>query len=440
MLVFPSMALLTISNFRINLIPKEPKLKKVFLLFFFLINSTLTWAQVPGFFMKEDKRMVRIPFYASNSLIILPVSINGSEPVNFLVDTGVKSNLLFSKKLGDALGLEYTRRINIVGADGSTSIMAQVSPINTLDLGPVEGRLQSLLVLENDFFELEAVIGVPVYGVLGYEFFKYNPVRINYDDGWLDFFREKAMKWRPPFYRKLGLEVDDGKSYIQARIKQKNGPKLRAKLLIDTGANHGLLLNRETSDSIKMPDIFIESELGQSLGGVLYGFIGRVNSLHIESLTLKEVLTSYPEETEYSSVIKASGRKGSLGSEVLGRTRMILDYPRGRALFRKGQTFYNPFEFDMSGLIVKKVPVDETRIYVGDVRKGSPGYKVGILPFDEILAINGVPIFLWELSEVFKLLRSEEGKEIQFEMRRYQNNDLNQYQDYKVSIFLKKQI
>ncbi|TDQ12922.1 aspartyl protease [Algoriphagus boseongensis] len=397
-------------------------------------------AQVPGFFMKEDKRMVRIPFYSSNSLIIIPVSINGNEAVNFLVDTGVKSNILFSKKLGDALGLEYTRRINIVGADGSDQIMAQVSPINTLDVGPVEGRLQSLLVLEEDFFELESVIGVPVYGVLGYEFFKYNPIRVNYDDGWLDFFREKAMKWKPPFYRKLDMSIDDSKAYIQAKIKQSNGPKLKAKLLVDTGANHGLLLNRETSDSIKMPLEFIESELGQSLGGVLYGYIGRVSALNLGGLTMEEVLTSYPEETDYSSIIKASGRMGSLGSEVLGKTRIILDYPRKKFLVRKGQTFYTPFEFDMSGLIVKKVPNDENRIFIGEVRPGSPAYRVGILPFDEILSINKVPTFLWELTEVFKLLRSEEGREIQFEMRRYINNDINQFSDYKVSIFLRKQI
>ncbi|WP_133558477.1 retroviral-like aspartic protease family protein [Algoriphagus boseongensis] len=390
--------------------------------------------------MKEDKRMVRIPFYSSNSLIIIPVSINGNEAVNFLVDTGVKSNILFSKKLGDALGLEYTRRINIVGADGSDQIMAQVSPINTLDVGPVEGRLQSLLVLEEDFFELESVIGVPVYGVLGYEFFKYNPIRVNYDDGWLDFFREKAMKWKPPFYRKLDMSIDDSKAYIQAKIKQSNGPKLKAKLLVDTGANHGLLLNRETSDSIKMPLEFIESELGQSLGGVLYGYIGRVSALNLGGLTMEEVLTSYPEETDYSSIIKASGRMGSLGSEVLGKTRIILDYPRKKFLVRKGQTFYTPFEFDMSGLIVKKVPNDENRIFIGEVRPGSPAYRVGILPFDEILSINKVPTFLWELTEVFKLLRSEEGREIQFEMRRYINNDINQFSDYKVSIFLRKQI
>lgn len=397
-------------------------------------------AQVPGFFMKEAARKVRIPFYSSNSLIILPVSINGKGSINFLVDTGVRSNILFSKTLGDALGLEYTRRLSIAGADGSTVIMAQVSPINTLDMGPIEGRLQSLLVLEEDFFELESVIGVPVYGIIGYEFFKFNPVKINYDQGFIDFYRENSIKWRPPFYRKLDLTIEESKAYITGKINQKNGPKLEAKLLIDTGANHGLLLNQETSDAIKMPPVFIESQLGQSLGGVLYGFIGRVNSLKLKNLSMREVLTSYPERNTFSEIIVATGRQGSLGSEVLGRTRMILDYPKKRMLVRKGENFYAPFEFDMSGMVLRKIPNDDNRIYVSEVRAGSPAYKTGILPFDEILTLNKIPIFLYELSDVFKMLRSEEGKEIQLEMRRYQGNDITNYNDYKVSIFLKKQI
>ncbi|MBN7809609.1 aspartyl protease family protein [Algoriphagus sp. H41] len=414
--------------------------KALLLLLYTLFSAATCWAQVPGFFMKEEARKVRLPFYSSNSLIILPVSINGSEAINFLVDTGVRSNILFSKTLGDALGLEYTRRLSIAGADGSTVIMAQVSPVNTLDMGPVQGELQSLLVLEEDFFELESVIGVPVYGIIGYEFFKFNPVKINYDEGFLDFYREGGLKWKPPFYRKFELNIEDSKAYISAKVNQKNGPKLDAKLLIDTGANHGLLLNQETTEDIKMPMVFIESQLGQSLGGILYGFIGRVNSLNLNGIVLKEVLTSYPDKNTFSDLIVATGRHGSLGSEVLGRTRLILDYPRKRAMIRKGENFYAPFEFDMSGLIVKKVPIDETRYYVSEVREDSPAYRTGILPFDEILSINRVPTFMWELSEIFKLLRSEEGREIEFEMRRYIGDDLSQYSDYKVSIYLKKQI
>ncbi|WP_332910974.1 hypothetical protein [Algoriphagus boritolerans] len=95
-------------------------------------------------------------------------------------------------------------------------------------------------------------------------------------------------------------------------------------------------MNQETSDAIKMPPVYIESQLGQSLGGVLYGFIGRVNSLKLKNLSMREVLTSYPERNTFSEIIVATGRQGSLGSEVLGRTRLILDYPKKKSAGPKG--------------------------------------------------------------------------------------------------------
>lgn len=416
------------------------RLPLFFFLFLLLATQFLCIAQVPGFFMKENKRKVVIPFYASNSLIIIPVSINGSTPLNFLVDTGVRSNILFSKMLGDALELEYTRRLKLVGADGNDDLMASVSPINHFDVGPVEGIFQSLLVLEGEFLELESVIGIPIYGVLGSEFFKFNPVKINYDKGEITFFRTSAMKWRPPFYRKLDMSIDDNKPYINAEVRQKDGSFIYPKLLIDTGANHGLLLNRETTDDITMPPLFIESALGQSLGGVLYGFIGRVDYMRLANFKLDEVLTSYPNETPFSYVIQNSGRFGSLGAEVLGRMRLIFDYPRNRLLVRKAENFYMPFEYDMSGMSLKKIPNDDNRIYVSEIRAGSPAQRVGVLAFDEILSINKIPTFIWELGEINKLLRSEAGKEITVEIRRYEGDDLTKWEDHKFTFTLRKQI
>jgi predicted aspartyl protease len=327
-----------------------------------------------------------------------------------------------------------------MGADGKTSLLASISPINTIDLGPVEGVFQNMLVLDEDFFELEAVIGVPVYGIIGYEFFKNNPIRINYDDGLMDFYKREAVRWRPPFYHKLDMSIEDEKPYIFAKIQQKNGSVLIPKLLIDTGANHGVLLNRETSEEIILPPLTIETELGQSLGGVLYGFIGRLSSIKVAGLKMTEVLTSYPEENAYSYIFKESGRQGSLGSEVLGRTRLIIDYPRNRLLVKKGEDFYQPFQFDMSGIVVKKIPNDENRMYVSMVRKNSPAEGSGVLPFDEILSINKIPTFIWEMPEVVKLLRSEEGKEIEIEIRRYEGMDLTKYEDLRFKFVLKKQI
>ena len=415
-------------------------MSRALLLFvFFLIGLTLR-AQVPGFFLLGDQKKAKLPFLASNSLILLPVSINGNPPCYFLVDTGVRANLLFSKTMGDSMGLSYSRRVGMVGADGSTTVWAQVSPMNTLGLGEVEGRLQSLLVLEEDFLELESVIGIPVYGILGYEFFKHNAVKIDYEQSILTVYPPERPVWRSPFYRRGALHVADGKAYLDVKVKQQAGPRLTGKVLVDTGANHGLLLNRETTSAIRLPEKQLETQLGQSLGGVLYGVIGRVDAFSIRGLTFSQVLTSFPEETPFSSRIKESGRMGSLGAEVLGRTTLILDYSRNEFFLKRNASFFHPFEFDMSGLVVKKMASPEKRLFVGDVREGSPAHLAGILPFDELISIDAVPILFWEMDQLVKLFRSEEGREIQLELRRYPKPGASTFQELSLRFRLTKQI
>src|SRR5690606_15514739 len=185
-----------------------------------------------------------------------------------------------------------------------------------------------------------------------------------------------------------------------------------------TGANHSLLLNRETSEEIILPPIVVETDLGMSLGGDLHGFIGRVERLKLGNLKFRGVLTSYPEKTEFSHIIQETGRSGSLGSELLTRMKLILDYPRERMLFKKGTYFSQPFSYDMSGISVRLISVEENRVYVSQVRENSPAYQVGVQKYDEIISINKVPVEFWKLSDINELFRSEEGREITLELDR----------------------
>lgn len=410
---------------------------RLLLLMTFLLLGFCLQAQVPGFFMKKDTRKIVMPFLKVNDLIILPISINGGPPINFLFDTGVKSNILFSKTIGDELGLTYVRKLNLIGADGKTVLTASVSVNNHINLEKIEGVMQSILVLEEDFLELEKVIGVPVYGVIGHEFFKYNPIKIDYDAKKITFYRPSALKWRPFGYRAMDIQVDDSKPYIIADIRQIQGEDLQAKLLIDTGANHSLLLNREASEDIVLPPVALEADLGRSLGGDLYGFMGRVPRLRIGALTFREVLTSYPDKTEFSNIILGTGRLGTLGSELLSRLKIILDYPRERVLIKKGTNFSQPFEYDMSGITVRLISVDERRVYVSQVRKHSPAFERGILPYDEIVSINKVPIDFWKMSDINDLFRSEEGRVITLEIVRGSADEL---EELTVSFVLEKQL
>jgi predicted aspartyl protease len=418
------------------------KLSKHHILGFFINLFTILslQAQVPGFYMKDTVKKIEIPFLESNNLIILPVSINGGPPVNFLLDTGVKTNILFSKTIGDQLNMKYTRKLDLVGADGSTILTANVSPTNHIDLGLIEGFAQTILVLDNDFFELEMVIGVPVFGVIGHEFFKYNPVKIDYDKSIITFYATERMKWRPFGYKKVSMKIENGKPYVTGKVQQISGEELEAKLLIDLGANHGLLLNMETSEKIQLPQKYIESELGRSLGGDLFGFVGRVKSLKFGGLNFSNIITSFPEETEFSYVILESGRNGSLGSELLGRTKLILDYQRERLLLRKGNSYSSPFEFDMSGISPKMLPTEDKRFIVGSIRKNSPAELAGILRDDEILEINQIPVAFWELSDVIKLFRSEEERKVNMKLKRYKSDNPDDFEILDTEFFLKRQI
>jgi predicted aspartyl protease len=409
-------------------------------IFIHLFTVMSLQAQVPGFYMKEPVKKIEIPFLESNNLIIVPVSINDGPPINFLLDTGVKTNILFSKTIGDQLKMNYTRKLDLVGADGKTILTANVSPTNHMDLGKIEGNSQTILVLDNDFFELEMVLGVPVFGVIGHEFFKYNPVKIDYDKSVITFYTSKSLKWRPLGYKKVPITINNSKPYIMGRVQQISGEELEAKLLIDLGANHGLLLNMETSDKIQLPPKYIESELGRSLGGDLYGYVGRVKSLKFGGVNFSNIITSFPEETEFSYVILESGRQGSIGSEILGRTKLILDYPRSRLLFKKGNSFSNPFEFDMSGITPKMLPTDEKRFIVGSIRNNSPAALAGIKRDDEIMEINNIPVDFWELTDVIKLFRSEEDRKVNIKLKRYISDQPDEFEIVDTEFFLKRQI
>lgn len=414
--------------------------RNVLLTLIFCVASSIVSGQVPGFYMKKESRRIKIPFIDSNSLVIMPVSVNGGEAINFLFDTGVKSNIFFSKTIADELGMEYTRKLNLVGADGQTVLSASVSPNNHFDLGQIEGIYQAALVLDEDFLELEKVIGIPIYGVIGHEFFKNNPVKIDYDNAEVSFYRTSALRWKPLGFRSMPMELIGNKPYINTTIRQIAGPEMTAKLLIDTGANHGLLLNRETTEQIVLPPMTLETDLGRSLGGDLFGLVGRVRRIDIQGLKFRGVITSYPDQTEFSDVIVETGRQGSLGAELLNRIKIIFDYPRERLLLKKGAKFSDEFDYDMSGLMVRVSSAEDKRFYVSQVRENSPADRQGIQLFDEIIAINKVPAYFWELADITKLFRSEEGRVITLDLLRGSGNEEEPPENLRITFVLKKQL
>ncbi|MCI0750921.1 MAG: retropepsin-like domain-containing protein, partial [Flammeovirgaceae bacterium] len=143
--------------------------RRVYLLIFFQLAIQISFAQVLGFSLADEKKRVVIPVEIYNNLIVVPVVLNNVLPLKFIVDTGVRTAILTEKTFSDILNLSYSRRYSISGPGGEKIVDAYVANNVSLELPGVHGVGHAVLVLEDDYLELKNYLGTEVHGILGYE-------------------------------------------------------------------------------------------------------------------------------------------------------------------------------------------------------------------------------------------------------------------------------
>lgn len=425
---------------------------KVVAICFYIFYSSFISAQ-GGFNFEDNKSKIKIPFKLINNLIIIPLQVNGVD-LNFLLDTGVEETILFSLDETEAVNFAQIEKIKIKGFgikeafDGFKSVLNQVNAKNYIDKNHTV-----YLVLDQDI-NISSQIGVPVNGIIGYHFFKNNLVKIDYQNRKLIIFKDKTKQLNriDKFYSKVPLTFDGGKPYLISKISLENGNQLNAKLLIDTGNSDAIWLFKEKNDSIKLPSVSFEDYLGRGFSGDVFGNRGRIKSFEIATFEFLKPLVSFPNNEETQGVEKIQDRLGSVGSEIMKRFTVYFDYNGNSMYLKKNEDFNDPFNFNMSGIEIQhqglqwiKSEYEENaaignNLYDGNgdkilnnlrykfelkpvyiisnIRKGSPADVVGLKKDDVIVKINKREGYHYSLQDINDLLKSQEGKIIDFEIDR----------------------
>lgn len=392
--------------------------RRVYLLIFFQLAIQISFAQVLGFSLADEKKRVVIPVEIYNNLIVVPVVLNNVLPLKFIVDTGVRTAILTEKTFSDILNLSYSRRYSISGPGGEKIVDAYVANNVSLELPGVHGVGHAVLVLEDDYLELKNYLGTEVHGILGYELFSRFIVEVDYSNKELVLTMPERFR-KPRRHQTMPITVEDTKPYVVANVEQRNGKKLWLKLLIDTGASHSLLIDPRSDTSIILPENTIKTVLGRGLGGVITGQAGRINSITIGSNLLENVLVNYPDET-YTDSLKAGSvfRNGSLGGEILSRFDLIFNFPKEEIYFKKNSYFKKKFYFNMSGLVVKAAGPRLKEYIITEVRDQSPAKIAGIQINDVILNINGTNAEDLTLNNLHSYFNLAPGKRIRLDIKR----------------------
>lgn len=410
-----------------------PFLFIVFILCFAGLESNAQFTYNYSF--KPKQKRVIIPFEMRNNLIIVKITINQSDTLNFILDTGLRMNLVTDPQIASSLGLIYTRKLSIIGYGENEPLQAMVSVNNQIDFKGVVGAKQNLVALTKDNFSLSDYVGMPIHGVLGFDLFGSFVVRFDFQAQTITLTDPKKFKVRKHYGQQLPINIEDGKPYIMASATINEKKEVPLKLILDTGAGHGLLLEMAGNPELTLPENTIFRQLGKGLNGTIYGQEGRIEKLKIGAFTLNQVISSFPDTTSrHSKIARNIDRQGNLGCEVMKRFDIIFNYQKGYVLLRPNKRVFNePFERDMSGMIIVATGETFNRYMVDEVYVGSPAQKAGVQSGDEILMMNYKTVDYLNFNGLNQLLMKGDGKKINMIVRR--NNDI-----LKIEFLLKRMI
>ena len=388
---------------------------------------------------------------------MIPVEVNNMK-LSFILDTGVHKTILFSLSQKDSLGLKNVKKISLQGLGKGKAIDALISQKNKLKIGNLKSKNETIYVILKDQFELSGKMGTTIHGIIGYSLFKDVIAKINYKTKKIIFYNPKNFKYKKcKRCEELPIKFHRNKPYVDVAVQLDTvGNEMTpVKMLIDTGGSDAFWLFEDSHEKIKTPIRHYNDILGEGLSGTIYGNRARIPKAKIGKFEIIQPTVSFLDTISTLHARKFETRNGSIGSNVLKRFKVWIDYPNKKLILKKCAALSGGFEYNMSGLdivyngeeLVKELDSEKVITYSGQntslennnntitfsasyrfkfkpsyriakVLKNSPAAQVGIYPNDILLKINGSSVHELSIGELIHKLQSKDGKKIKLTIRR----------------------
>ena len=396
-------------------------------------NTGINYASNRGFlFDNQRKKSITIKFKTASNLIIIPVRINDSDTLNFILDMGVRTPIITELPFINKLSLNYMKPIKIKGLDEGVELTAYTSGNNTLGIKGLTARNQEVQMIIDENFQISPMLGIPVHGLIGFNLFKDYIVDIDYSN-------KKIILHKPEYYKYrdrkkdiiMPLYFDRYKPFVQTSIVTDELVDVRVKLLVNTGSSDAIWLSIKSDEQINLPKKNIETFLGRGLSGDLFGIKGRIDGIWVGPLVLSQPIVAFPNSDLIEQIMSSNDRNGTIGAEILRRFFVTIDYRNSRLTLRPTSKIKQDFNYNMSGMEVTN-PMPGMPIFtISNIREGSPADLAGLKENDQILTLNSNSHRSLELNDINLLLQSKEDRKIRVKV-------LRDGQEFKTSFQLKK--
>jgi len=399
--------------------------------------------------LRAGKKFQKINFKFINNLIILPLKLNGIEG-DYILDTGVRSNILFLKDNNKFYIKDSLKTAKIHGFGYGEPIKAYISTGNTVQYKDMLFVAGDFFLLKDEKLNFSAKTGIPIHGLIGSDFFRFNVVKINYKRKQItvydiDYYYRK--RHRANKIETVDLVFHNMKPYLEAEVQlfQKDSAHIPVKLLIDTGGTDALWLYKDENKFEVLPPKYFTDLLGESLTGRVHGDKSRIEKFAFGGYDFGNPIVSFLDEEFAVSAKKIQGRNGSLGAGILKRFTVWFDYRNSKMYLKKNSNFKEAFYYNMSGLEINyngNIVVLEFRqkakdligsnnlisldyhfalkpsYIISNVRKGSPGDLGGLKEGDMILEIDAIPVYKKTYGDIIDHFYKKKNKKVELLVQR----------------------
>ncbi|NJO91876.1 MAG: PDZ domain-containing protein [Chloroflexia bacterium] len=359
------------------------------------------------------KTSVRMTFKLLNNLVVLPVFVNNSDTLNFILDSGISNTIITDQALADKLNMVYLREIQMYGFGSDNALTAKHSTENNIRMSGILGQHQDILVIPDPDIDFSRLLGIKIHGLLGYSLFRDFIIDINYDNKTIVFHAPRTYNYK--FKKKsvtIPISLIETKPFITTKIIQEDSSIVECRFLIDSGASFALWLDLNSSRNIKIPERNEMLYLGTGFGGAVYGKVGRILEFGEGPIKLKNVIASFSDSSNSFPGKFSDKRNGTIGADILSRYNVIFDYRNNKITLRPNSKFKDPFLVNMSGMEICCPTPGENLYSISEICHNSPAYNAGLRRDDQVILINQQELSKLSLTEVHAILTRKQGRKM----------------------------
>ena len=361
------------------------------------------------------KPVAVLTFVLFDGRVFLPARVDGKGPGQFQFDSAANSSCV-TRRFGQRIGLKAGFIGTVSGAGDGSQTVAFADDVS-FAVGPLAYRSPRVALLDLDALDLG--VGRRSDGIIGRELLERYVVAIDHATRTLTAYEPAAFEYRGSG-TVIPIVVAMGGPVIDAVLRMPDRPPLAARILLDAPHAGPVVL---TTPFVDRHDLLgsarlltprlLESAL-MGVGGDSAQLVGRAESLEIGPFAFPSPVVFFSRAK--AGALAATSIDGLIGSQILGRFRVVYDHPRRLVILEPGPRLGEPFAYDMTGLRLRAQTRELQAIEVVLVRDGSPAAAAGVQKGDLLLSINERPARAVELPEI--RARFERPGEVRLRVKR----------------------